>query len=108
MTTAKAIDWQSLACRFGCDDPVIGLYFAPDGCWCFPDRIQALCEQHAVKGLQNNDMTLLLERPLDKALKTPIVLRVEHAAGAKSVVVANTVEEAKAAVDFFSRLEDRS
>jgi hypothetical protein len=30
--------------------PVVGLYSAPEGCICYPDRIQALSGQHAIKG----------------------------------------------------------
>jgi hypothetical protein len=60
------MNWHMLRCRFGCDHPVAGLYFAPFGCICFPDPVQALCSQHAVKGLQNNDMVLLIERPSDR------------------------------------------
>lgn len=56
-------NWETLKCRFGCDSPVAGLYHAPEGCICFPDMIQALCQQHAVKGMQNNDMSLLVSRP---------------------------------------------
>lgn len=62
------MDWQSLQCRHGCDAPVAGLYHAPDGCLCWPDHIQALCEQHAVKGMQNNEMTVLLVRDGTAAL----------------------------------------
>jgi hypothetical protein len=66
-TRRVLIDWQLLACRFGCRAPVAGLYNAAhsNGCWCYGDHIQALCEQHAVKALQNNDMTILVERPPD-------------------------------------------
>lgn len=56
------LDWQFLKCRHRCTHPVVGLYHAPEGCWCFPDPIQALCAQHAIKGIQNNNMVLLLER----------------------------------------------
>lgn len=56
------IDWSILECRHGCSAPVVGLFHAPYGCWCFRDVIQALCAQHAVKGMQNNDMRLLLAR----------------------------------------------
>ena len=59
------MNWEKLKCRFGCGAPVAGLYYAPSGCWCFPDHIQALCSQHAVKGLQNNDMELILAREKD-------------------------------------------
>lgn len=51
----------AMTCRFGCDSGVVGLYSAPSGCICWPDKIQALCAQHAVKGMQNNDMTAIVE-----------------------------------------------
>lgn len=63
-TTPAAVDWDHLKCRHGCAHPVVGLYRAPDGCLCFPDPVQALCGQHAIKGIQNNEMYLLLARPI--------------------------------------------
>jgi hypothetical protein len=59
---SKKINWMHLVCRHGCVRPVVGLYLVPNGCICFPDHIQALCRQHAIKGLQNNEMTILVER----------------------------------------------
>lgn len=56
------INWKALTCRFGCKSPVAGLYHAPDGCICWPDKVQALCIQHAQKGLQNTNMETILER----------------------------------------------
>lgn len=44
-------------CHFGCKvkhSTQLTLIHYPDGCWCFPDREQWLCPQHAIKGLQNN------------------------------------------------------
>jgi hypothetical protein len=64
-TMNEAVPWEKFACRFGCDPnnhPVVGLYFAPHGCHCYPDHIQALCGQHAIKGQQNNVMTAIIER----------------------------------------------
>lgn len=61
----RAVPWSKLACRFGCDpdrNPVVGLYHAPEGCHCYPDHIQALCGQHAIKSQQNNEMTPIIER----------------------------------------------
>jgi len=63
-TMNEAVPWERLACRFGCDPnnhPVVGLYFAPHGCQCYPDHIQALCGKHAIKGQQNNAMTAIIE-----------------------------------------------
>lgn len=36
----------SLACLHGCDGPIIGVYYMPSGCICFPDKVQALCAYH--------------------------------------------------------------
>jgi hypothetical protein len=55
-------DWEALKCRHGCSSPVVGIYHAPNGCLCFPDPVQALCGQHAIKGMQNNEMTVLIAR----------------------------------------------
>jgi hypothetical protein len=44
--------FDKLKCRFGCDDP-IGIYHAPEGCICWPDKIQALCPQHVIKARNN-------------------------------------------------------
>lgn len=67
-SACHSCNWQALKCRFGCDAPVGGIYFAPEGCWCFPDHMQALCEQHAVKGLQNNEMVTVITRPADREM----------------------------------------
>ena len=44
-------------CRFNCSTPhdLLTLVYYPDGCWCFPDKYQWLCPQHAIKGMQNNE-----------------------------------------------------
>lgn len=39
---------EELRCRFGCAGPVVGIYHTPEGCICWPDRVQALCAQHAL------------------------------------------------------------
>jgi hypothetical protein len=74
----EAVPWGKLAGRFGCDPqrhPVVGLYSAPEGCICYPDRIQALCGQHAIKGEQNNAMTPLVERDEFQRRKKPAAIR---------------------------------
>jgi hypothetical protein len=38
---------ERLKCRFGCDAPVLGIFHMPQGCICWTDPIQALCEHHA-------------------------------------------------------------
>jgi hypothetical protein len=63
--STASLDWNKLRCRFGCDPerhPVAGLYFAPKGCWCYADHVQALCLQHSVKGQQNNEMSVIIKR----------------------------------------------
>ena len=38
-------------CRFaegGCQSPARAVYYVPQGCWCWPDPVQALCPQHAL------------------------------------------------------------
>lgn len=57
------MNWESLKCRHRCSSAVVAIVHAPQGCWCFPDPIQALCAQHVIKGMQNNDMSTLLTRP---------------------------------------------
>ena len=37
-----------LKCRFGCDSPVVGIFYAKEGCLCWNDPVQALCDQHAI------------------------------------------------------------
>ena len=45
-----------LDCRFhpDCSDKAALLVEYAHGCVCFPDRLQALCLQHAQRGLDNN------------------------------------------------------
>lgn len=42
-------------CRHGCDNPT-SLYYFDQGCACFPDQIQALCNQHIYKANPINGM----------------------------------------------------
>jgi hypothetical protein len=39
---------RNLKCRHRHDAIATGLYYIPEGCNCFPDPIQALCEQHFI------------------------------------------------------------
>lgn len=43
------IDWEAIPCRHRCPHHAVGLYYVPEGCNCFPDPVQALCEQHFIK-----------------------------------------------------------
>jgi hypothetical protein len=42
-----------LPCAFDGHDEAVGVFFAPDGCICKDDKVQALCAQHALKAQQN-------------------------------------------------------
>lgn len=50
---------HAIKCRFGCSHRVVGLYWMPKGCVCWPDQVQALCAQHAVSAEPIGDMTLM-------------------------------------------------
>ena len=45
------IDWEAIPCRHAprCSSCAVGVYHIPEGCNCFPDPVQALCEQHFIK-----------------------------------------------------------
>jgi hypothetical protein len=37
-------------CLFGCRDDPVGLFWLPQGCFCYPDDVlQTLCEYHWLK-----------------------------------------------------------
>jgi hypothetical protein len=42
-------DRRQIKCRHRHDALATVLYYIPEGCNCFPDPVQALCEQHAIK-----------------------------------------------------------
>jgi hypothetical protein len=46
-------------CRFGCEHPV-GIFWIPEGCVCWPDPVQALCEQHFVKVTSDGPVILIM------------------------------------------------
>lgn len=37
-----------IPCRHGCQSPAVEIVYVPEGCLCFEDPVQALCEQHLV------------------------------------------------------------
>ena len=41
-----------IPCRHGCVEAV-AIVYAPEGCICFTDPVQALCEQHLLKLFDN-------------------------------------------------------
>lgn len=49
-----------IKCRFGCDDPVVIVY-APEGCICWADPVQALCAQHLAKIESVGTVTILVK-----------------------------------------------
>jgi hypothetical protein len=44
---------NNLKCRHGCDEGIVGIFYFPNGCLCFPDQIQALCRQHMERAASN-------------------------------------------------------
>lgn len=48
-----------IRCRFGCAHPV-GIFWIPEGCACWPDPVQALCEQHFVKVQSDGPVVLIM------------------------------------------------
>lgn len=49
------VQHDPVPCRFGCRDAAVAIVHYQHGCHCWPDPVQALCAQHLVKGLQNNE-----------------------------------------------------
>jgi hypothetical protein len=44
-----------LPCRFGCKErAALLVHYEPSACLCWPDHLQALCLQHAQRGLENS------------------------------------------------------
>lgn len=39
---------EPVPCRFGCREPAAEIVYVPEGCICWPDPVQALCEQHLI------------------------------------------------------------
>jgi hypothetical protein len=56
----KNIDFETLKCRFGCDNP-IGIFHIPEGCVCWRDPVQALCMQHFVKAESTGPITIVVD-----------------------------------------------
>jgi hypothetical protein len=50
---------SDLKCRFGCEH-VVGIFYIPDGCVCWPDPVQALCGQHAIKSQSFGPIQLIV------------------------------------------------
>lgn len=57
-------DCPPVACRFadkGCKDPAYAVFYMPDGCVCYKDPVQALCQQHIATMETIGSALLLLE-----------------------------------------------
>lgn len=51
---------RKVRCRFGCDDPV-AIVYAPEGCICWTDPVQALCAQHLAKIESTGEVIVLVK-----------------------------------------------
>lgn len=60
----QTIPLENVRCRFGCDEPIYGVFHIPSGCVCWPDPVQALCWQHTEKAQSNGAITALVWRPM--------------------------------------------
>lgn len=58
---AEQAKLAALKCRFGCDDAVVGIFHAPEGCHCWRDPVQALCAQHAIKMESTGPITCVVD-----------------------------------------------
>lgn len=56
------IRWDLLRCRFNHDAAVVGLFFMPKGCVCWPDPVQALCRQHLIKAESTGSIEVIAWR----------------------------------------------
>jgi hypothetical protein len=43
----------TVPCAFSDHAEAVGIFYAPEGCICKEDKVQALCAQHALKAQQN-------------------------------------------------------
>lgn len=58
------MDALEIRCRFaesGCPSPAAAIVYAPGGCICWPDPVQALCEQHLITLETSGPTTTLLD-----------------------------------------------
>lgn len=70
-------------CRFGCASPAAAIVYYPQGCICWPDVLQALCGQHVVDGIQNNDGSVVAW--LDPAARAVLEPWLMHGVGTADV-----------------------
>jgi hypothetical protein len=50
-----------IPCRFGCKAPAAAIVYVPEGCICWRDPVQALCEQHLVTMESTGPSFLILD-----------------------------------------------
>ena len=55
------IPMMMLPCRFEHKILATGIWYFNKGCACFPDHIQALCDQHAVNAAPIDEMVKLID-----------------------------------------------
>lgn len=65
LRSADQETFAAVKCRFGCEAP-IGIYHVPAGCVCWPDPVQALCEQHVVTAESIGPVRLLVDLRISK------------------------------------------
>jgi len=49
-----------LRCRFGCEAPV-AIVHVPEGCICWSDPVQALCQQHLITAQSTGEIRLIVD-----------------------------------------------
>lgn len=57
---------KNVKCRHNCRSSPVVIVYAPDGCNCFTDPIQALCMQHLTKIHSTGPVKILEDLTLDK------------------------------------------
>jgi hypothetical protein len=62
VTPWKTVTTEDIPCRFGCAGAV-GIFWVPQGCVCWPDPVQALCQQHAIRAQSTGPIVLIAELP---------------------------------------------
>lgn len=62
-------------CRFGCEGP-IGIFHVPQGCICWDDPVQALCQQHFVTAESTGPITLLADLTVRRVLANKVARKI--------------------------------
>lgn len=56
------VDWDKLHCIFGCQRPVVGVYYLEGGCAVKLDQLQALCLRHKTSAENTGSIDTIVER----------------------------------------------